>query len=159
MRHEVASQVHLQPGPAAAGACRGQAYCLFVWGPPGRGVARHGPALLTVSLASLAEWHLLWEGLGKEKEAMSGVGPAICRGLSPGCSSFRGPVKTMTQKELRIFGLTSSTELPQKPELLGVQNAELKTGSSMVPATACSKHTPCRGGTCAQAHTPTHTPH
>lgn len=65
MRLEVASQVHLQLGPAAAGACRGQAYCLFVWEPLGQGVACPGPNLPTVSLASLAVWHLL---LGGQRE-------------------------------------------------------------------------------------------
>lgn len=90
MRLEVASQFHLQLGPAAVGACRGQAYCLFVLGPLGQGVARLGPILSTVSLASSAEWCLLLGG--KEKEAMSGVYLAIYRRLSPGCATFSGPV-------------------------------------------------------------------
>lgn len=34
---------------------------------------------------------------------------------------------TMTQKELRIFGLTSYTEFPQKPELVRIQGADLKS--------------------------------
>ena len=33
---------------------------------------------------------------------------------------------TVTQKELRIFGPTSSTELHQKPELVGLPGADLK---------------------------------
>lgn len=90
MRLEVASQFHLQLGPAAVGACRGQAYCLFVLGPLGQGVARLGPILPTVSLASSAVWCLLLRG--KEKEAMSGVLLAIYRRLSPGCATFSGPV-------------------------------------------------------------------
>lgn len=91
MRLEVASQVHLQPGPAAADAYRGQAYCLFVWGPLGQGVARSGPTLPTVSLASSAAWHLF---LGvKEKEArISGVHLAIYKGFNTGSSTFRGSV-------------------------------------------------------------------
>lgn len=106
MRLEVASQVHLQPGPAAAGACRGQAYCLFFWGLLGQGVAHPVPTLPAVSLAS-AVWHLL---LGvKEKEAMSGICLAICRGLSPGCSGFRSPVYDHDPEELRIIGFTLSS--------------------------------------------------
>lgn len=62
MRPEVASQVHRQLGPAAAGVCRVQACFLFVWGPQGQEVAHSGPTLPTVSLASVSEaWYLLLE--------------------------------------------------------------------------------------------------
>lgn len=83
-----------------------------------------GPTLPTVSLASSAVWHLLLGG-GKEKEAMSGVGLAICSRLSSGCSSLRGPVDDHDPEGADNFSLTSSIE-HQKPELVGLPGADLK---------------------------------
>lgn len=89
MRPEVASQVHLQPGPYAAGAYREQAYCLFVWGPQGQGVAHSDPTLPTVSLGSSVVWHLFLEGQrkGSHEWDMS----SHLQRANASCYSFGGP--------------------------------------------------------------------
>lgn len=157
MRLEVASQVHLQPGRAAAGACRGQAYCLFVWGPLGQRVARSGPTLPTVSLTSSAVWHLLLGG--KEKEVMSGVCLALCRGLNPGCSSFRGPVDDPDPE-----GAENPWSDPlhrNSPRSLNWRDTKELTGWFVQSGSSHNlfKTAQRKGGACVQPCTPTHTSH
>lgn len=57
---------------------------------------------------------------------MSGMGLAICRGLSPDCSGLKGPVEDHDPEGAENLVPTSSTELPQKPDMVGLQGADLK---------------------------------
>lgn len=132
MRLEVASQFHLQLGPAAVGACRGQAYCLFVLGPLGQGAARLGPILPTVSLASSAVWCLLlvWASLGERPggcrrgRVLWFLCPCPCRCPGPYasvcvwvCSPATRSTRSLTQQHCQLFPLNTTSPLLHCPPL------------------------------------------